>query len=262
MKRKPWSLIVLALLHIFAPIGNLIFNALRSHRSLTAQWHYWFELLPKHLLFIYVVVPVLAGIFIFICRRWSYWAYLVCLGVIFLSNLYSFSTSMNWGTFAALILVVVVDLLIVAYFVVPSVQQVYFDPRLRWWEAAHRYNFDHDGTVNGAKATFRNLSQGGVFYTSNQNFAEGDKVDIWWNYNDQETHVSGIVVYRNPKMPGYGIRFEHTNDSQKSVKAVIDSLDAQGKIVVERLPGPEDSFAVWLKKLVTTGEGLFPRFKS
>lgn len=261
MKRKPWSLVILAILHFASPFGSLLLNALRSERSLIEQWHYWFDVLPKFFLLIYIGVPVLAGIFIYMCRRWSYWAYLGSIAVIFLSNIYSYSTNMTLGTFLALILVVLTDILVVAYFVVPSVQKVYFDPRMRWWEAAPRYNFNLEGIVNGGRALIKNLSEGGLFLTSGPYLEEGDKVDVYWNFEDQEVTVSGIVVYKSPREKGigYGVKFNHTVDSTKKVKAVIEKLHDRGLIVVERLPGPEDSFWNWFKKLLTTGEGLFPK---
>lgn len=259
MKTKPWSLIVLALLHVLAPLGNLLLNAVRAGRTFPAQLHYWFEVLPKPLLFVYVGVPILAGIFIYICKRWSYWAYLVCLAIIFASNLYSYWTSMNWSTLIALIVVLLVDLLIVAYFVVPSVQKIYFDPRMRWWEAAPRYNFNHEAVVNGSKAFIKNLSQGGMFMTSGPALQANDSLEISWNYEGQETKVLGKVLYKSPDGLSCGVRFQHTPESQRTVKDVIDSLHAKKLIVVERLPGPEDSFGVWLKKLFTKGEGLFPK---
>lgn len=263
MKRKPWSLVVLALLHILAPIGNLLFNSLRTGRSLTAQWHFWFDLLPKPLLLIYIVLPVVAGLLIFVCRRWSYWAYIACISVVFLSNFYSYWTSMDFTTLMQMILVLTVDVLVVAYFVVPSVQKIYFDPRLRWWEAAPRYNFNHSGQVNGVAAFLKNLSQGGLFMTEGPTLHENDQVDISWNYQGQDIKVQGLVAYANPhpKMLGYGVRFQHTPETQKQVDLVIEDLHKKKLIVVQRLPGPEDSFGVWLKKLLTTGEGLFPKVK-
>lgn len=263
MKTKPWSLIILALLHILSPLGSLSLNAFRMGRSIVEQWYYWFNVIPKPLLFIYVAVPMLAGLFIYVCRRWSYWAYLASIAIIFLSNLYSFSTNMTVATFGVLLFVILTDILVVAYFVVPSVQKVYFDPRMRWWEVAPRYNFDHEGTVNGGRAFLKNLAQGGLYMTSGPRLDEGDKVDIYWNYNDKEVTVSGIVVYKspNPSAPGYGVRFNHTVETQGKVKEVVAQLHEKGLIVKERLPGPEDSFRSWLKKLVTTGEGLFPKVK-
>lgn len=263
MKTKPWSLIILALLHVLAPLGNLILNALYSGRSLSQQWVYWFEVLPKPLMLIYVGVPILAGVFIYICRSWSYWAYLGCLAVILLSNIYSYLTSMNIDTLILLLVVLIVDFLVVAYFVVPSVQRVYFDPRMRWWEAAPRFHFNHAGMVNGSRAFIKSISLGGLFLSSAPDLSEGAVVDLSWSYEGQDVALKGEVVYKmsSGDMSGYGIRFQHAGESEKQLKTLVGKLRSEGLIIAERLPGPEDSFGSWLKKLVTRGEGLFPRMR-
>ncbi|MGZ3774570.1 MAG: PilZ domain-containing protein [Pseudobdellovibrionaceae bacterium] len=260
MKTKPWSLIVLALLHVLAPIGNLFLNAYRAGRTLEQQWYYWFLILPKYIATIYILVPILAGIFIFLCRRWSYWAYLACLAILFISNVYGYWTSMHWNTLIMLLLVLGIDLIVVAYFIVPSVQSVYMDPRMRWWEAAPRYNFRQEGTLNGEKLFIKNISQGGLLATFESNHNIGDKVLCVWNFEGVEHKFSGNIIYQNPQL-GYGIKFEHTPETQRHIKGLIDKLHARKAIVIERLPGPEDSFGVWLKKLLMSGEGLFPKVK-
>jgi hypothetical protein len=263
MKIKPWPLVVLALLHILAPVGNLVLNALRSGRSIPMQWNYWAHVLPKHLFIVYVCVPILAGIFIFICRRWSYWGYLACLATLFLSNVYSLSTSLNFGTLAIVFVILLIDLVVVAYFFVPSVQKIYMDPRLRWWEAAPRYNFNNEGFINNRGVLIKNLSQGGLFVFPAFNMEEGEKVDVSWTFNGQKTTVLGEVVYKMPRPDGtgYGIRFNHSPETEKQLKVVVKKLHSQGMIVIDRLPGPEDRFIVWLKKLVTRREGLFPKVR-
>lgn len=262
MKTKPWFLVILSLLHVLAPLGNLILNAVRFNRSLSQQWHYWFNVLPRYLVFIYIGVPILAGIFIFICRRWSYWAYLGCLFVLFLVNLYAYWTAMNYASLLMLMAVLTIDLLVVAYFVLPSVQKIYLDPHMRWWEAAPRYNFNIDGFVNEEKAFLKNLSQGGLFLFGPNTLNLGDKVQATWAYDGSEYKIDGIVIYKVPgDKAGYGLRFEHSSETRKLIKEIIKKLDAKDLIVKERLPGPEDSFGVWLKKLITTGEGLFPKSK-
>lgn len=261
MKRKPWPLILIAVLHILAPFGNLLLNAVKSGRTLPDQWFYWSQVLPKTLVFTYVALPIIAGILILICRRWSYWLYLGCLGLIFISNIYSFTTNANLTSFLIMVAVVLIDLLVVAYFVVPSVQKVYFDPRMRWWEAAPRYHFDVEGQVNGAAAYLKNLAQGGLFITRGPDLAEGDHCDIYWNFEGQEVRMPGKIVYRSSRagLPGWGVKFDAHPENERKIAQVIATLHRRGKVVAERLPGPEDSFGVWLKKLLTTGEGLFPR---
>lgn len=258
MKRKPWAIVILALLHVLAPFGNLVLNALRSGRTLQMQWQFWSEVLPKPLFFIYILVPPLAGVFIYMCRRWSYWAYIVCLGIIFVSNLYSFWSYMTWMTFAFLLFVVVADLLAVAYFVVPSVKKVYFDPRLRWWEAAPRYNFDHNVIVNKAVSAYvKNISYGGLFMTFPEPLEEAQTLELTWDYEGVSYKVTGNVVYKTPG--GYGVRYNHTPETSAAMKKLMYRLHKKGLIVRERLPGPEDSFGTWIKKLIRTRSGLFPK---
>lgn len=264
MRRKPWSLILLALLHVISPIGSLLLNAALSGKTPLEQWYYWIEALPIAFPFIYIFLPILAGVFIYICRRWSYWGYLVCIGTIFISNIYSYYTNMTLGTLLILIIIALIDILVVAYFMVPSVQQVYFDPRMRWWEAAPRYNFNTSGIVNGGRSFIKNLSQGGMFITTGPLLEIGDKVNIFWEYKGVEQTISGIVVYKgtNTAEPGYGIRFTHTIETIKQLKDITDQLQAEGLIVKERLPGPEEGFWAWFGNLLKTGEGLFPKIKT
>ncbi|MGZ3769688.1 MAG: PilZ domain-containing protein [Bdellovibrio sp.] len=261
MKTKPWSLIIISLLHVLAPLGNLFINAMRSNRTLLQQWQYWIYFLPKPFVAVYLVVPVMAGIFIYLCRRWSYWAYLACVAAIFLVNIYGYYTSMHWETFIAMLMFLTVDLLLVAYFIVPSVQTVYMNPNIRWWEAAPRYNFNQDGTANGEKVFVKNLSQGGLFVTSAPRLKTGDHVECSWSFEGEDCKITGTVIYQITQAAGAGVRFEHTPETQKQIKTIVDKLHSRGAIVVERLPGPEDRFYVWFKRLVTTGEGLFPKFK-
>lgn len=266
MKRKPWSLVILALLHVVTPFASLVLNAIWSGRTLGEQWNYWSQVIPSPLtlIYIYIGLPMLAGLFIFLCRRWSYWAYLTCITLIFISNIFSYATDTAVPTFIVLGAIALLDMLIVAYFMVPSVQKIYFDPRMRWWEAAPRYNFNHEGAVNNEKAFFKNLSLGGLFMTSGPSLEEGDKVNVTWNFRGQEQAIAGLVVYKSktPEAPGYGVRFTHTAETQKQLKSVIDQLHSEGALAIERIGGPEDSFGNWLKKLLRTGEGLFPKIKS
>ncbi|MFP5519801.1 MAG: PilZ domain-containing protein [Bdellovibrionia bacterium] len=260
MKIKPWPIIILAVLHILAPIGNFVFNAFRLNHSFAQQWNYWFEIYPKPLLAVSLLTPIIAGIAIYICRKWSYYLYLVCLSIIFFVNLYAFSTSFNVQTLLALILVTAIDLVAVAYFVLPSVKKIYLDPRMRWWEAMPRYHFDEKGTINNIEATFVNISQGGLLARSSSRFTDNSHVEVRWaNSPTLKAHIvyQGIIHGHE----SIGVKFEHTPESEKYIKQLIRQLEQNGKILKERLPGPEDSFGAWLKKLLTRGEGLIPKTK-
>lgn len=258
MKTKPWPIVILALLHILAPVGNFFFNAFRLNHTVAQQWQYWFDLYPKPLLFAGIFAPILAGVFIFLCRKWAYYLYLVCVVVILSLNIYAFSTSLTMTTFLTLLLVTVIDLLVVAYFVVPSVAKIYMDPRMRWWEAAPRYHFAQQGTVNGAPAIFRNLSIGGMLATEMSLPGDSKIIELQW---EGSPLISAEIVYKGmiQGKESIGLKFNHTPETEKYIKNLLRKLHAEGNIVKERLPGPEDSFSHWFQKFISTGQGLFPR---
>ena len=263
MKRKPWPIIVISLLHVLAPFGNIVFNSYRSGRGLVQTFQFWYYALPKALFITYVILPPLAGIFIFICRRWSYWCYVVCLTFIFFSNVYGFWTNMNLLNFITLSIVMLVDILAVGYFVAPSVRQVYFDPRMRWWETAPRYNFDIPGNMSGEESFIKNVSEGGALVESTHTYPQSHPVELSWDYKGEAFKMPGKVVYQKPvgSKFGSGVRFDHDANSQKRMKTLIKGLHKEGKMIRDRVPGPEDSFFAWLKKLIQNKEGLFPKGK-
>jgi hypothetical protein len=257
MNRKPWGIIILSALHILAPAGNLVMNAHRSNRTLIANWNYWYFILPKSLFIAYVILPPLAGVFIYICRRWSYWGYLLCLAWIFVANVYGFWTNMNLINLAVLVGILLLDVMAVAYFVVPSVRTVYFDPKSRWWETAPRFNFNLECQLNDQKGLVRNVSLGGMFVEAWDGYQQGQDVDVQWSFEGTSFRVPALIVYKNDK--GYGLQFKLSPESQKQIKNFIKQLQAQGVSVIERRVGADESFFPWIKNLITKGEGLFPK---
>lgn len=236
-------------------------NSYRSGRSFESTWSFWLHILPKPLFFSYVILPPIAGVFIYICRRWSYWSYAACLGLIFLGNVYGFWTNVNWVNFVTLLLVLMVDLLAVAYFFAPSVRQVYFDPRMRWWETAPRYIFNNQSFIDGQPSFIKNISEGGAFVETDSPYAEGQTLDLAWSYEGESFAIPAKLVYQKKQSLnfGCGLRFDHTPLTQKTMSRLILRLHKDGKMIRDRIPGPEDSFWVWLRKLVINREGLFPK---
>ncbi len=264
MRRKPWPIIMLAILHIFAPIGNLFFNAFRIGVSPTYLWNYWIYVLPKYHLLINVFFPAIAGLLIYICRKWSYWTYIFTICIIFsvsMGDLFFmhdhvsyFSVALRCVTFAA-------NILIVSYVVVPSIRNIYLDPRLRWWEAAPRYMFVTDVSFNDSAGMSINISQGGLFLTSRKKLEESDMLQLSWSIYGYTYNAVGKVVYKSPRSAseGYGVQFQHTPESKKDLKKLIKILHAEKQLDGNRLPRPDDSFLTWASRLLKTGKGLFPK---
>lgn len=260
MKRKPWPLIILALLHVLAPFGNLFLNSVRHDVSMIQLWGLWWAYLPQFAVSTYLVVPIFAGYFIFVCKRWSFYAYLACLSWILIVSLYGFTTDMNVSSFIYLILTLVIDLLLVVYVMVPAVKQVYLDPRLRWWESAPRFHANIEAEISNAGiGKIVNISEGGMFFKSNFLLEDNAHVEIKFSYNNLNYLVSGEVVHhRMMEEHGYGIQFTHDVISAKALKKLVQNMNEDGRMLNDRLPGDEDSFIAWLRGLVVSGKGFLP----
>jgi hypothetical protein len=257
MKRKPWAIIILSALHILAPVGNLLMNSYRSSRTLIATWNYWTLILPKSLFIAYVILPPVAGVMIYICRRWSYWGYLFCLLWIFAANMYGFWTDMSVVNFTALAGILLLDFLAVAYFVVPSVRTVYFDPKARWWETAPRFTFHLEASLNEHRGLICNVSVGGLFVEAWDGFQQDQEIAAQWTYENKTFRIPARIVYKNPR--GYGLRFHHTSETLRQIKEFIRLLESRGVPVANRQIVASDDFFPWIKNLFTKGEGLFPK---
>lgn len=262
MKQKPWFLVILGWLHIIAPFGNFVLNAFLNDRSFSQQLAYWFEVLPPYFTAFYIVIPIIAGIAILLCRRWSYYVFLFCLVAYMISNIYSVMTNPNQAYLIAFVVVSIIDIVLVAYFVVPIVQRVYFDEKIRWWESAERYHVNMKCETQGQSALIRNIAIGGALIEGvSLNFTRDEEISLQAHDEDLELEVRAKVVYADQRTPQkYGLKFMDLSPSQeKSLKKYLQKLATEGKVVKERLPGEGEKFFPWLKRLFTTGKGLLPK---
>ncbi|RYE67040.1 MAG: PilZ domain-containing protein, partial [Oxalobacteraceae bacterium] len=163
---------------------------------------------------------------------------------------------MNMTNLMMLLGILLLDVLAVAYFVVPSVRTVYFDPKSRWWESAPRFNFNLETTLSGQNGLMRNVSNGGLFVESWDGFQTGQELEVHWTYAGTDYHLPAVVVFKNTK--GYGLQFRHNPNSEKLIRKFIKNLEAAGVPVANR-GGANDSFIDWTRNLLTKGEGLFPK---
>ena len=264
MRRKPWPLVLLALFHVFAPLGNLYFNSFRMGVTPLALWNHWIYVLPAYHLLINVILPVIGGLLIFICRRWSYWLYIFVICIIFavsMGDLLLQGSEISPWSLALRTLTFIGNVGLVSYVVVPSIRNVYLDPRLRWWEAAPRYMYVTDISVDTIPGMTINISKGGLFLTCQKELNEGELITLDWQSYNLAMTVVGKVVYKSlrPSSAGYGVQFQHTSQSKKTIKKLIRILHSENQLDASRRPRPEESFLAWASKLLTTGKGLFPK---
>tara|TARA_B110001454_G_scaffold219136_1_gene250267 strand:- start:1887 stop:2702 length:816 start_codon:yes stop_codon:yes gene_type:complete len=268
MKRKPWPLIVLALLHLFAPLGNIVANSIFANVTIGTYINALFH--PDELIrtIIFLCIPVLGGILIYICKKWSYYLYLILMIFPFTYSYMSWQSQPTIELGIYLIAFYLINLLAVGYFILPQVRQVYFDPRLRWWETKPRFKADFETTFTWVdqkgSGEIKNLSEGGLFIETDLKMNTKGRIDIDFKYKDQNYALKGEVVYSknsNGRL-GYGISLLTNDTDRETVKRLILVMSEQGLLITGRAPTQEDTFTYWVKRLLTQRKGWVPETDS
>jgi hypothetical protein len=213
---------------------------------------------------IFLFIPVIGGLLIYSCKKWSYYLYLAIMTIPFIYSYLSWQSQPNQNLGAYLIAFYLINLVVVGYFVLPQVRLVYFDPRLRWWETKPRYKAEFETAITWvdktAKGEIKNISEGGIFVQTELPINVNGRVNLNFQYNKTDHNFTGEVVYvnKNSNPTGYGISLILNESESVNLKKLIRDLSEQGTLITSRVPTDEDSFAYWFKRVVSLRKGLLP----
>lgn len=260
MKQRPWPIILLAFLHFIAPFGNLFFNYYYSKLNLWDFLEAFFYIKNLKINFIILIAPFFAGLAIYACKKWSYITYLFLMFLMLLFSTYSWVVTPDPISIWIYLTIVFLNIIVVTYFLIPAVRIIYFDPKLRWWEAKPRYILDTYAACRfndeSTRGQIKNISEGGLFIKMDSTIADATPVQIEFQYQGMDLTLSGhIIIHEKIKELGVAVKFNSTPDT---LKKLISLLKEEGKLINARLPGPEDSFKFWLRKLFYSGKGIVP----
>jgi hypothetical protein len=265
MKRRPWILVVLAVVHILAPIGNLLINAYWAHMSFWHYIHLFFQPANFERQWVHIIVPMVAGVAIYLCRFWSFWVYLFCMCLLFTFSYFGYLERAGSVSLVGLIVVYVANIVVVGYFLVPAVRVVYMDPRLRWWQTKPRYRADIKARfrdIAGADliwGTVSNFSEGGLFIKADTMPVDRSMIQVLFDYGGDSYEFSGeVILHKQRATQGFGVKFLDHPMMRQRAKRVADELDAQGFLIKDRERSSDDDFMHWLRRLLKTGKGIFP----
>jgi len=269
VKVRPWSLLILAWLHFLGPIGNILLSSLIQHVS---PFKYFSALVASESLLglveDFALIP-LAGWAIYSCRKWSYPVFLGVAAVTVFSNVRQWSQSPEIFPVSLLFVTVVLDAILVGYFLIPEVRRTYFDPKVRWWDNQTRYavrfavgvDYEEAGTPKHFTGKVHDLSEGGVFVSIDAEVPVSATVCLFFKEEVPPITVSGTIVYRrNSGVAGYGIKFLHTPESAKIFRLWVKRLE-KAKTAKTMQVDLKNDFQRWVIRLVTTGKGLVPELE-
>jgi|GEM_PF-657234 len=272
MYKRPWSLVVLAILHLVAPITNIALNAIFLNTGIGSYFESAMSLQYISMNWPIILAPIICAFAIYACKKWSFFVYLASLATLFFFSYEGYlSKSSSLGLFP-IVLVYAINILVVAYFLVPEIRQIYFNPRLRWWEISPRYQAEFDchfsahvpGTAKSEaqdSGHIGNFSVGGLFLRSQVFPEDNSHVLIEFPFKGQTVSFNGrVILHKHQDAVGFGVEFFHSNESKKTAKRICSYLDEKGCRIESRFKRPDDdSFTAWARTLLTTGKGFFPK---
>jgi hypothetical protein len=246
MKKRPLSIVIIAVIYFFEPAGNLIQAAyvnglpLFGNNSIISHliWSDWIIL---------SVFPVVA-VGVYRVRKWGWYLFLGFSVVLISYNLYVYLYINPNYKLQTVILFILIVTGISAVFFRKHVYAPYFNPRLRWWEVASRYRVKLPTTiVNDAGSMdcqLLDISSTGCFIEFDGNLNLGDDVWLLIDFVNNEINCLGKVIRksREPSAPGYGIYFHAmSQETRRKLKYLVRTLknlgckDRQGSIPVSEI---------------------------
>ena len=235
MHRRPWSLVFLALFNLIVPIVHLtlVYLKMREKEMSAGALLQLFTSFENMGWLLHLTIPslVAAGA-IYAMKKWSYPIFMLSMAWIVGFNISNFDEFASWAVFEFL-LVNVLNIGLVSFFLIPAVREVYFNPRLRWWESATRYKIQIPITVEGYRGMITDISKGGLFLTfesgtQEQVLTPDSIIHFSMNRPDLVIDDKARVAYKIPGKEGYGLEFKFQKRlSQESLKHLLSRLKQQ-----------------------------------
>lgn len=265
MKNRPWPIVIIALFHIFAPFGNAVLHSVVKGIDMQTYFELLFSRSSGLDIFGELVLIPCAGVALLMFRKWSYPIFVGAISWATFRTAWSWYNYPNAASPFIFVSVIVLDLLLVSYFLIPAVRAAYFNRNLRWWETKARFPFEIETNVTlkdqekSEKGKVVNISEGGIFLLFKPSLESDQELKLSFQRGEEAFELDGKIVRKMEKpASGYGVEFSHTRSTRAAIKSLLKALQADG-LKPRTPPDPTFlSFKIWLKRLTTTGKGLIP----
>ena len=243
LKKRPLSIKLLAALFLLSPLG-LLAQIIYFYEIPLRYWTVAFapEIWTWQTIACAVLTPII-GLCIWTVHRWAYVVLVAFFALVIVNNVVVAISGLGLWDSGAQIVLGLGFILLVLSCVRREFYAPYFNPRLRWWENAHRYatdrlrilmkSFGKNELLFEAKSF--DVSATGLYVLSDHEVRIGDVfgMDIILP-NGKVSHASGEVVWRHGSKDdnplGFGCRFTTTSrDFESELRVALRELGANMK---------------------------------
>lgn len=218
MIRRPWKIVLLAGLHLLAPITVIFLSSILT--GIVQKPNGSEQVLSL------LVLPI-AGVAIYAIKDWSPPVFFSAIVINILFNLDAWRSDpaslSAWIVFPLNVL----NLIVVGYLLLGEVREPYRNPRLRWWEQKPRYRVELPGRIfrfqNRLETSCQiiDLSETGALVGCGAEFAVGDQLDIRISCRGLTAEARAEVVRLAGRSPdgvnGYGVQFQFSSKTERRV---------------------------------------------
>lgn len=263
MKKRPMSIVVLALLQCLTPVASILLNAWLNKVSILqtflAIWGGGWQARTEFLF----LMPI-AGIAIYWVKPWSYPIFASAFGWTVFRNWQDTlapSSGVSSVPVSVQLLLSLSNAALVAYFLIPAVRTTYFNKAVRWWENQPRYPIDLRASLACSSqnliGSISNISLGGIFFSCQAQLNKNDRVKVGFNILGNSYTFDACVVFCREN-EGYGLQFIHTETTNKQSQQIIAAIRKLGiKPYLADEPRMKEAWN-WTVKVLTTGKGIVP----
>ncbi len=245
MKRRPWPITILAIFHLAYALFFITF---------TSGLGKWSPLLITQMFFLFP----LAGLSIYLVKRWSYFLFVICWIAILYINYLKWLEEPYFLILVFIIFKSILGLVTVTYFLIPNVRAVYFNPRFRWWENAPRFRYEIPCKINKIDGLVLDISRGGAFVFCSDKVGLENVSELELNLEGRKTIIRGRVVHHGVGRKNcMGIQFVGKN---AHLNTFLNKLNKTGMKNSRSDEGWRNSLKSWCYTLFKTGKGLVPDF--
>jgi hypothetical protein len=268
MERKPWPIVILAVMHFLEPFAKILFYTTLWNMPISRFVSFMIHDTKTIELLLFAAAFPIGGICILAVKRWSLWGYFAIQAVTLFGHIHYHLLAPQAFPLVLISIMTLLNLIVVSYFLIPAVRIAYTDPKIRWWEAKPRYLVDFRGTgLQGTKATeliVSNISEGGLFVTVANRLATLDvaePVQVEFDFLGTPYSLVGRIRHHSvgTTEARYGIQFAELTPGVR--KGLRKSMRQLRRLKYKRQGRTEESmvsFKKWANRLVTTGKGLIP----
>lgn len=222
MKKRPLIITILAVIHLIEPLLKIGYLKFETGFEWTVILDNIFSInSPKAFLEFWFLYPI-AGVALFFVRQWTYALF---VGV----QAYSIFAHLTYQKFTwpyvaetpfiSHSLLLVFNLLVIAYVLMPEVRKLFFNPAIRWWETPTRYYYELPCSVTFGDSNdlvdinILNISKTGCFIKYPGEVVDGQPLSLHLTYGTNDITIDAEVVRITEFQgnQGIGVKFHFQN---------------------------------------------------